>query len=227
MARSSSSRHLAMLLSLAVLGGGAFVAYEEASAYFANGLLPREKFAILADGAEFVGLSTTAKRIVLDNCYDGLVAVYARTQPADRRDRLAEECRKVIDEMVARTPAHSFAWFVGAHAAARLDDTEGVIERLRQSQITGPNEQWITELRVQLAETYLDRLPADVRALHDRDLALLAASAKGVESIAARYVRDPSFRERITAIVEKMPQSDQRRFLSNVRRAAASLGGLT
>ena len=222
MAAFRSPPRIALLFSLALLLAGIWIAYVEAKSYFSGGDLPLERFEALAKGSQIIGMSTTSKRLVLDNCLDGVVAVHARTQPPEKRDRVAEECRSVVDEIVARTPAYSYAWYVGAVAASRLGDTKGVVDRLRQSQVTGPTEQWIAELRVGLAETYLADLPVDVRMQHDRDLALLVASDRGVRAIAARYVRDPDFRDRITTIVEQMPQRSQQRFLFNVQRAAGA-----
>lgn len=219
-----ASQGVIFVFCLSLFLGGAWVAAQEARSYFSSGITQAERFAALADGTEVLSLSTASRRLVLDNCLDGVVAVYARTRPTDRRDSVAEECRRVADDITVRAPTYSYAWYVGAVAASRLKDTQGVIDRLRKSQIVGPNEQWIAELRVGLAETYLDQLPDDVRAQHDSDLKMLAQSSRGVTSIAARYVRDASFRERITAIVEQLPQRAQQRFLENVRTAATYLG---
>ena len=60
------------------------------------------------------------------------------------------------------------------------------------------------------------------RATHQRDLALLVQSQRGIATIARRYVAQPDFRERITAIVEALPQADQVRFLANVKEATSS-----
>lgn len=226
MAEKRRPRHrFILLLAVALLAAGGSAAFVEARAYFASGVLQSERFDALAAGREVIGLSTASQRLVLDNCLDGVVAAYARTRPAEARDSVATECRNVGDRITKLSPAFSYAWYIGAVAAERLGDTAGVIERLRQSQITGPTEQWIAQLRVDIAEDNLAALPPDVRARHDRDLGLLVASRQGVASIAARYVKDTAFRDRITAIVEKMSQPDQQRFLANVEAVAARAGG--
>lgn len=214
-----------MLLALGLLAGGTYVAYLEARAYFASGVLQSERFEALASGRERIALSTASQRLVLDNCLEGIIATYARTRTAEQRNTVAVECRKVADQITASAPAFSYAWYIGALAAARLRDTQGVVARLRQSQITGSTEQWIAELRVDLAENNLAALPPDVLSRHEHDLSILVSSAEGVSSIAARYVRDAAFRERITAIVEKMPQADQQRFLANVQAAVTRATG--
>jgi hypothetical protein len=77
---------------------------------------------------------------------------------------------------------------------------------------------------VALAEDNYDLLPDDVREASGADLALLAASDRGVSSIAERDVRDPAFRGRITAIVEQLPEDKQSRFVSRVESAASRAG---
>jgi hypothetical protein len=53
----------------------------------------------------------------------------------------------------------------------------------------------------------------------EADLRLLASSEKGVRLIAQRYISNPDFRARITAIVERMPQERQIVFLKSVKKS--------
>ena len=92
---------------------------------------------------------------------------------------------------------------------------------LRNSQLTGPNEQWIARYRVNLAETYFAQLSPAARKAEEADLRLLASSERGVKLIAQRYIADPDFRARITAVVETMPGERQAAFLRSVKRAMA------
>ena len=92
--------------------------------------------------------------------------------------------------------------------------------RYVQSAKTGRTEQWVASLRVGLSEAHRQQLDAAALATSDRDLALLATSRSGVALIAYRYVNEPDFRERITAIVEALPGEDQENFLSRVRQLA-------
>lgn len=209
---------------LALSAGGAYLAYSEARSYLAGGVLPHERFDALSARAEVIGFSNASKKLVLDNCFEGIVGIYARTRDRTRRAIIAAECLSVADAVVATTPVYSYAWYVGALAAAQVRDADGLATRLRQSQVTGPTEQWIAELRVGLVEDHRVELPPDVLALNDKDLAILVLSSRGIASIAARYVRDPSFRDRITTITETLPPQDQQRFLDQVRRVAGITG---
>jgi len=219
-AAGSSLHRLGLVLSLVLVGAGAFAAYSETRSYVGNGLTPGESFNALEAGGQGAGLSIASARLVLDNCYDAITGVYGRAQPTSRREAVGANCLKQADAITHAMPTHSFAWFVGALAALQLDQAAGFTDRLRQSQVTGPTEQWIAELRVGLAEDHFDLLPDDVRERNDRDLGLLVVSDRGIASIAQRYVDDPAFRERITVIVERLPERDQQRFVSTIEAAA-------
>ena len=212
-----------LIVALALATSGAAVAYVEAKSYLSAGILPRERFDALAAGNVDIGLSTASHMLVLNNCYEAMTSVTARLQPAARRSAVASNCLIAADRISAGEPANSFAWYVGALAASENGDTLGMTQRLRTSQLSGPSEQWIVELRVNLAEDHLASLPPDALAGHDGDLTLLAQSQRGVSSIAQRYVRQADFRERITALVEKLPAEQQQRFLEYVRAAAGQL----
>jgi hypothetical protein len=213
-----------LFVTLALATSGAAVAYVEAKAYLSAGIVPRERFDVLATGNIDVGLSSASHTLFLNNCYEALTSVAARLQPA-RRALVAANCLASADRISAEEPANSFAWYVASLSAAKAGDIPGMVRRLRVSQISGPSEQWIVELRVDLAEDHLAALSPDALAGHDGDLTLLAQSQRGVSSIAQRYVRQADFRERITALVEKLPAAQQQRFLDYVRGAASQVSG--
>jgi hypothetical protein len=214
-----------LIVTLALATSGAAVAYVEAKSYLSAGVLPRERFDALAAGDVNIGLSTASHMLVLNNCYEAMTSVTARLQPAARRSAAATNCLSIADQISAGEPANSFAWYVAALASAENGDTPGMAQRLRMSQISGASEQWIVELRVDLAEDHLSALSPDLLTGHDSDLTLLAQSQRGVSSIAQRYVRQADFRERITALVEKLPAWQQGRFLEYVRAAAERTSG--
>lgn len=208
------------MLSIALVATGVWVGMREAAPYFNAGTNDPERYATLAERVPEAGLSVASERFVLNNCVRNISSLYGRLQPAATKAEVSANCRMAADAMVRRNPSSSYAWYVGALTSELAGDIEGMNERLLQSQQTGPEEQWIAELRVPLAEGRLAELTPEVRANHDRDLAMLVASARGIASIAARYVQQAEFRERITDIVETMPQDDQRRFVSKVGAAA-------
>lgn len=224
MAATTLSHRILLLASLIVCGGGAYAAYSEASAYMSGGVLQEERFAALADDSQSTALSIASSRMVLDHCLEAITSVYGRLRTAPQRQAVATACMAQADAIVRTMPSYSYAWYVGALAATRLPG-EDPSTRLQQSQLTGPQEQWIAELRVALAEDNRERLSDEARALNDKDLAMLVLSYRGVASIARRYVTNPDFRSRITDIVEQLPQPDQQRFVANVEAAARRTGG--
>ena len=225
MAGNSATRQAILLLSLALVAAGAWVGLREASPYFSVGIEDAERFAALADKVPSPGPSIASERLVLDNCVRTISSLSGRLQPGSRKAEVSNNCLRAADAIVRRNPSSSYAWYVGALTSERTSDTAGMNERLLRSQQTGPSEQWIAELRVPLGEEHLAELTPEVRANLDRDLKMLVASTRGISSMADRYVRQAEFRERITAIVETMPEEDQHRFVSRVESSARSAAG--
>lgn len=226
MADNAATRKAILFLSLALLGAGAWVGFREASPYFTSGIEDTERYAALAERAPAPGPSIASERLILDNCVRAISSTYGRLQSSTKKAEVNGNCLKAADAAVRVNPSSSYAWYVGALTSALNGDAAGMNMRLLRSQQTGPSEQWIAELRVPLAEDHLAELTPEARANHDRDLKMLVASVRGIASIAGRYVDDTGFRERITAIVETMPEADQRRFVSQVGTAAnRSVGG--
>lgn len=223
MAKTRATHRVVLVASIALLLGAVAAAYSESRAYVGGGLTPAESFTALLDGQQKPGLSVASTRLVLDGCYDALQGVYGRLRPTAERRTVAEKCRDLVATTTTEMPSYSFAWYVGALAAVQLEQPAGLVDALRQSQLTGPTEQWLAELRVALAEDHFQQLPADVRSNNDNDLALLVVSDRGIASIARRYVDDPGFRERIADIVEKLSEHDQQRFISTIELATAGL----
>ena len=200
------------------------VTYREAMPFLSSGLSPSDKFNALANARFSIGLSPLAKNIVLEDCVSALTSVFGRVQPSDRQGAVLKVCRDAAGEVTGAAPSSSYAWYVGALAASRAGDMTELSRGLSQSEATGPNEQWIAVLRADLAEEHRAVLDSRALAAEDRDLALLVQSQGGIAAIAARYIIQPDFRERITTIIETLSPSDQQRFLSSVKQAA-SLGG--
>lgn len=225
MADNAATRKAILLLSLVLLGAGAWVGFREALPYFSRGIEDAERFTALAQAVPAPGPSIASERLILDNCVRTISSTYGRLQSAARKAEANGNCLKAADAAVRVNPSSSYAWYVGALSSALTGDIAGMNARLLRSQQTGPSEQWIAELRVPLAEDHLGDLTPDVRANHDSDLRMLVASTRGIASMADRYVRQADFRERITAIVETMPEEDQRRFVSRVGSSARSAAG--
>lgn len=210
-----------LALGLLLAAGGAVTAYQEVNPFAAGGTSAPGRFAALAGDEYRPAPSLLSKRLLLDACVEAISGAYGRLQAGEDRRRVLESCRRHADQITAEAPSYSYGWYVGARAAAELGDKAGLNMRLRNAQITGPTEQWVAELRVALAEDHYAAVTPEVRSRHDADLRLLVTSRRGIDTIAARYVADPDFRARITAVVEAMPEDDQARFVGRVGAAAS------
>jgi hypothetical protein len=195
------------MTSLALVAGGGWLAYAEARPYFMSGIVDSERVSTLASMQVVPGPSISSQRSLLENCVRAIRASGTRGQPGTRLRAVSENCLGIADGIAAAGPANSYAWYVAALSSYHAGDQEGAVARLIRSQETGPNEGWIAELRVGLGEVLLDALPQNGRANHDSDLRTLVASWRGIASIA-------------TAIVEGMPEPDQRRFITTLRSLA-------
>ncbi len=215
-----------ILVSGALALGGLATAYEEIESFSAGGTTPAARFTALADTGARWAPSLLSKRLVLDSCLEAINGPYGRLQPGESRSIVIGYCLSSADAIVGEAPSLSFGWFVGALAAASLGDTGGFNARVRNSQITGPTEQWVAELRVKLVEDNYASAAPDVLFRHDADLRLLVTSPRGIRSIAQRYATAPSFKGRIAAIVETLPEADQARFVAEVRRAVAETNSI-
>jgi tRNA U55 pseudouridine synthase TruB len=210
----------ALALSLAGVCFGAYSVAREATIFDRAPERSIEEYDRIASGGAELGLSAYSKKQILNSCYYGLGSRLALVRPAAEIRRFASQCFEKANAITATMPTNSFAWLVAAVAAEALDDHAGMNAALVHSQRTGPREQWITELRVRLAEDNYARLDDNTRKVNEMDLAVLADSYRGVRTIASRYVNDADFRERITTVVSALPADVQKRFLWSVKKAA-------
>ena len=167
------------------------------------------------------GLGIATRVEILDQCEKTLrseksfeLMVLSTIQFEDLR----QKCADISQGIAERSPSFSYAWAVAARAAAVAEDWPNMNRFLQASQQTAPNEQWIGRSRFEVADTYFDQLDETTRALYDQDLAMLIKSNTGIPYIARQYVLDVDFRTRITAVLEDMSETDQRRYVSMLRR---------
>jgi len=221
--KTCSRFEIGMVLAVAapLVVGGVATSFAELNVFSAGSPTVEGRFAALEAGSYRAGPSILSKQLLLETCNEAIAGVYGRLQPTQERTIVLDRCRSYADGVVDQSPSLSFGWYVGALAAASLGDMAGFNARILRSQRTGPSEQWVAELRVRLVETNFGSADQAVLDRHAQDLRLLVRSPRGIASIAQRYVGDPSFRERVTQIVETMSETDQRRFVDTVRRAAA------
>ncbi|TPP03696.1 hypothetical protein [Rhizobium glycinendophyticum] len=161
------------------------------------------------------------KRLMLA-CMQGMTGLWYSVADDAQRQMLAKNCLDLALQYTAKTPVDSFGWVLAARASFILHNVDGMNRYLAYSKAAGPNEQWIAAHRVELFETARTNLSEINKTNAERDLELMVTSLTGIRSVAQRYLSDADFRERITDIVETLPERDQRRFITNVRRAASN-----
>lgn len=211
-------RLLLATLALCVLLLGVWTVSQETAQYWTTGT-KIQRVAAMPDHAPFAGLSLTTRQDDLMDCLFALQrqgSLEVRFISEAFRSSLPARCSAMALDAVQRMPTYSYAWFVLAYTEAITQDWAAMNQHLQLSQGTGPASQWVAEQRVALAESHRDHLDEASLAGNDADLAMLVLSQRGIRSIASRYVDDPSFRERITLIVETMPDEIQRRFLTSL-----------
>lgn len=168
--------------------------------------------------------SISGTTLVLKRCNDVVGGLMGALQPPDHARPARMACAQFSSDALARMPTNGLAALVGARLAFLNNDLATANGMLAHSQSVAAHEQWLAEARVAMAEDNFSQLSAQALEGHQKDLALLAQSARGVGTIAYRYVSDPGFRERITGIVEDLSPEVQQRFLDNVRRSARAFG---
>lgn len=176
-------------------------------------------------GGRLLGWSSTAQNEFLRDCVTAMPSLNARILPPEQQAILQTRCRNGAEDIVAHSPINAFAWSAMAELARFAQDYGAMNLALVNSQAIGPNELWIAERRVDTAEAAYDALSEPALAANRADLAVVASSPVAVRSIALRYIVQPAFRERITAIVETLPPAVQNRFLNNIRNAAQGGAG--
>lgn len=215
---------LLAVMSIALLAGGTAAVTFESGPFLGSGITPIQRTLALDATQPSIGLSYDVAKAVLADCATALrqtssLEMLFQGEGAPRR--VAETCLALSTAATAAMPASSYAWFVRAQANLAMADIAEFNADLTYSQLTGPNEQWIADLRVELSEANLSQLSPQALAAHDRDLRLLVSSSVGLRNLARRYVTDVNFRERIAAIVETMPETAQRRFINNLQAEIA------
>lgn len=219
--------HLSVLvISLCLIGLGSYVVAIDSDAFLVGGDSSVARVAKWTDHRVEPGLSIAVENANLLDCANVMSApnsLELRYLDDATRAAIAGTCLAMAEQITSKAPAASYAWLVGALALSRLADIEQMNTWLLRSQQTGPNERWIAEKRIELAEAHFADLGPEVAAGHDLDLLLVAQSTPGTASIARRYFSDPAFRERLITLVESLPGNEQARFVAQMRSEASNL----
>jgi hypothetical protein len=174
----------------------------------------------IASGDIAPGFSHYGQKRLMAACMQGMTGMWALLATSEQRKSHAEHCLSYATTYTSHTSLEPLTWTVAARASFVLGDHQGLNTYLDYAWRAGRNEQWVAGLRVALAEEARPVLSESNQSNHRSDLALMVMSRSGIAAIADRYWSDIDFRERITAIVEQLPEAEQRRFVSSVRRAA-------
>ena len=213
------------LVGLAVLLMGGWTMYQEATPNLRGGTSAIERLLTMPDGEAPIGLTILSQHRALLDCEEVFRSERAiemqYLQPVER-EQLVISCGQMADAILAKSPTDSFAWLVRAAAHAAQDDNPGFNVALRNSQLSGPNEGWLANMRVQVAEANLTALTEETLIGHEHDMQVAATVYS--PTLARRYVSDEDFRIRMTKVLETMQPQDQRRFLAAIRAALTTSG---
>ncbi len=200
---------------MTLTGLGIWIFAQEAQSYALNAATPITTIA-LRNTSDPVGMGITTRRDVLEEC--DIVLRSAKSfelmllNDVGFQD-LQQACAELSERIARDAPTFSLSWAVAARAAAVAGDWSKMNRFLRASQLTGPNEQWVGRIRFEVADTHYKDLDEDGRSLYEKDLQMLILSNQGIPYIARQYVLDVSFRERLTKVLERMSEADQRRYI--------------
>lgn len=213
-----------LLLTLAgafgvISGSAGLLAYQEHTAFRAGSKWSVPRFQEYQ--GEALGLSHLSNQYWLNGCLGAVTSIKGRLLYGEDREKLLDNCWRVTEAITEASPRDAYAWYFLAYLADQKNADETFNAALQKSYESGPTEQWIAELRVPLAERGRQSLNAAALEGHQKDLGLLVESQRGIGSIARRYVRDPAFRNRITDVVETLPQTAQQRFLGTLKSEVA------
>jgi hypothetical protein len=189
----------------------------EARAVLGAGHSHETRMQALAQGSPRIGLSLDSQRRVLDLCIRTLTHPDFGDAPAAQRTAVRAHCDAQVDHAARRYGADAYVWI----AQARLhEQDQALVEMLAdvdRARALAPQELWIALRRNDMVQPVEGILTAAEYRGQNADFAVMAQSRVGVRFLAARYLGEPAFRERITAVVETLPPEEQRRFLRNIR----------
>jgi hypothetical protein len=214
-----------LLASLGLMAASAAAGWAEFAPLVLGGRTQSQSYETLALGQVDAGLSLQARQNALFRCVEAVSSTRHLVQPRSVSDAVRDNCTQLAEHALRQNPAHSLASLVMAVMRKDAGDLDGMVAALERSQDSAPAEQWLAGMRVELAESVRPEVGDNALNFMNDDLALMAQSYTGVVAIAERYVRQPDFRERITVIVDTLPEDVQARFLRWVEIAAGSRGG--
>ncbi len=204
-----------------LLTAGVLASVREIAPYSIGGVSVAQRFGAVVAGSYGLGESRLSKRLFFADCIEVAGSVFAKAQPALRRDAFEKRCYELARAATSDMPTFSEAWLALATAAATLNDVSEFRAGLVASQRTAPDVRWLAEQRVALAARHIDQLDDAAKAAYRLDITALFDSSGGPEVLARRYLANPREQQLILDIGETVPGSMQQRFLDKVRELKA------
>jgi len=170
----------------------------------------------LAEAAPTAPRSWRGIRNVMLACYDTQMSIALQFQPVDRRSAVHANCAGTANSILSSAPTTSAAHLVLAASAAYFEDS-GFSMHLAHAQATAPREGWLVARRHALGAGKYTLLDATGRALWAKDTGVLLEERWGQLVVADTFVAQTDMRQIIEALVETLPNEDQRRFVALVR----------
>lgn len=219
MARHRMTAALAAVTSLGLSLAGIALGLREVAPYFSSGYSEEERFAVLAGGDYYPGISRFGRNMYLDECTNVVTGMYALFQPDTDRRKLIDNCLVQIAALQVSAPLDGRVWIVSAEldaAAGNLDDMQKAIAR---SRMAAPGITAYAIRRLNLLAAYD---PANAEAPgRMADLAALFNGDSGRNYLADLYIRSDTDRALVTGLLEKQPGEIQQKFVAALQRAQA------
>jgi hypothetical protein len=191
-----------------------YAAYAEFPAHFLTDDAPPAAWVAAAPG-----LSSEANDELLGRCLDGLVSPLALLQTTQKRLTTARACKSVARTIVYSSPASSYAWLVIASSSAVAGHWQEMNSAIEEAHKLASNEQWIAARRVVLAEQFYDHLSPAAKSNEGLDIELLLSGEEGRRMLVDRYLTQPTFRDRMTSVLDRLSVSEQTAFLNTLHEA--------
>ncbi len=217
-------RLLAGFLLLALSVVSAIAVYRETRPFMSDPRDPSLVFAAIVAGQTSAGFSTYSQKLVLDQCLTSMTSIFGRVQPSAKRNVLLSRCSDIAIQFVHRSPSFSYAWLIAAFASAEMGNVSDLNERLRMSQVTGPYELWLSELRLPLAIRYKAMLSREVVANSERDILVHLLTDRGAKQLAGRMLRDQDLSEAVIAVTRSLPENIKWRLVQHLEDVAGQVG---
>jgi hypothetical protein len=158
--------------------------------------------------------SLRAQRELMDTCTKVRLGLFYGLQSAEIRAQIDQNCIKMADDVLRRSPTLSVAHVTRMLHAATPDD---LVDALVASKATAPFEYWDAQKRISTGLPLFGDGFSDLDTAIISDVGFVMALASGRDFLAQTYIDNISLRPAITQLVEAAPSSEQAAFLSRVR----------